>query len=153
MNVPAQDYVEILDLYSRYNLASDAGDAEGYAGCFAPDGVLILGDEAKAIGHREAFAGDGPYSFDGIRVEGHEELADFKRTEVARRKFANRRHLNGSIALELLPDGSVRGACYLQSFNGHRGEGLIMAQTGVYDDHVVRTPDGWRYATRRLAFD
>ena len=38
----AQDYVEIQNLYAFYNLASDAGDAEGYASCFTENGVLRI---------------------------------------------------------------------------------------------------------------
>src|SRR5438477_464383 len=36
----AQDHVDIQNLYARYNLTSDAADAEGYAACFTDDGVL-----------------------------------------------------------------------------------------------------------------
>ena len=38
--VSAQDYVEILNLYARYNLCSDAGDGDGYADTFSSDGHL-----------------------------------------------------------------------------------------------------------------
>src|SRR5271165_2755294 len=34
------DYVEIQQLYARYNNAIDSGDAEGYAATFVPDGVF-----------------------------------------------------------------------------------------------------------------
>ena len=37
-SIDPADYVEILNLYSAYNLSSDAGDAEWYAGCFTEDG-------------------------------------------------------------------------------------------------------------------
>ena len=36
--VDPADYVEILNLYSAYNLASDSGDAEWYADCFTENG-------------------------------------------------------------------------------------------------------------------
>ena len=37
-SVSPADYVEILNLYSAYNLASDSGDAEWYASCFTEAG-------------------------------------------------------------------------------------------------------------------
>ena len=37
-SVAPADYVEILNLHSAYNLASDAGDAQWYASCFTEDG-------------------------------------------------------------------------------------------------------------------
>src|SRR3984893_17407289 len=36
----AQDFVEIQQLYTKYNWALDSGDAEGYASTFTPDGVF-----------------------------------------------------------------------------------------------------------------
>ena len=37
---PPQDFVEIQQLYARYNWTLDAGDSEGYASTFTPDGVF-----------------------------------------------------------------------------------------------------------------
>ena len=34
------DYIEIQQLYARYNNAIDSGDAEGYAATFVPDGTF-----------------------------------------------------------------------------------------------------------------
>src|SRR4051794_28449812 len=36
----AQDFVDIQQLYTKYNWALDSGDAEGYASTFTPDGVF-----------------------------------------------------------------------------------------------------------------
>src|SRR5216110_2356964 len=36
----SDDLVEIQQLYARYNWTLDAGDAEGYASTFVPDGVF-----------------------------------------------------------------------------------------------------------------
>ena len=36
----AQDFVEIQQLYAKYNWTLDAGDAEGYASTFTADGVF-----------------------------------------------------------------------------------------------------------------
>src|SRR6266700_5454115 len=36
----SDDLIEIQQLYAKYNWALDAGDAEGYASTFTPDGVF-----------------------------------------------------------------------------------------------------------------
>ncbi|MGE3510132.1 MAG: nuclear transport factor 2 family protein, partial [Vicinamibacterales bacterium] len=35
-----QDFVEIQQLYAKYNWALDSGDSKGYADTFTPDGVF-----------------------------------------------------------------------------------------------------------------
>src|SRR3546814_13148546 len=95
----AEDYVEIQNLYAYYNLCSDAGDAEGYASCFAEDGELRI-DAA------------------GVLLRGREKLHAFKLAEAGRRGSRYRRPWNGSLHLQKLPDGSVRGRCYLDRTSG-----------------------------------
>ena len=62
----AQDHVEIQNLYAKYNLCSDEGDAEGYASCFTREGVL----ELATI---------------GLTVSGRENFIEFKRKDKAGR--------------------------------------------------------------------
>jgi hypothetical protein len=92
-NVPAQDYVEISNLYAYYNLCSDAGDPEGYASCFTEDGLLNLVTL-------------------GFTRRGRATLEAFKAADAAGRNGRYRRHWNGSLHLEAKPDGSVEGRCY-----------------------------------------
>ena len=88
-----QEYGDIYNLYGYYNHSSDLGAPEEYASCFTPDGVL-----------------DAP---GGLLVKGKESLTTYKRNEQAGRSGRYRRHWNGSIYLEKLADGSVRGRCYV----------------------------------------
>ncbi|WP_108663087.1 nuclear transport factor 2 family protein [Acuticoccus kandeliae] len=133
-NVPAQDYVEILNLYAEYNLASDAGDSEVYASCFSSDGLLELVTP-------------------GITVSGHENFVAFKNRDKAGRPHIYRRHWNGSIHLELLDDGAVRGRAYLLAFNGTPGDLPIIADCGVYEDRIVKENGAWKFAHRYLVMD
>jgi hypothetical protein len=130
----AQDHVEIQNLYARYNLCSDEGDAEGYASCFARDGVL----ELATI---------------GLTVSGYENFLAFKRKDKAGRKNIYRRHWNGSLLLEKIDENTVRGRCYLLAFNGAPGELPAIADCGVYEDRIVRDGTSWKFARRHLEMD
>ena len=129
---PAQDYVEIQNLYAFYNLASDAGDAEAYAGCFTDDGVLNI-DHLK------------------FTVKGKADLIAFK--DKAGRGGRYRRHWNGSIVLEALDARTVRGRCYLHGFNGLPGSLPELADVGVYEDRIVKVAGEWRFASRTILMD
>ena len=131
---PAQDYVEIQNLYAFYNLASDAGDAEAYAGCFTDDGVLNI-DHLK------------------FTVKGKADLIAFKEKDKAGRGGRYRRHCSGSIVLEALDAGTVRGRCYLHGFNGLPGSLPELADVGVYEDRIVKVAGEWRFASRTILMD
>lgn len=82
-----QDYVEIQQLYARYNFTIDAGDAEGYAALYTPDGTF------------NAFA-------------GHDGLISFMKG----RNGANQRHWNTNLMITPTPEGAD-GAVYLMLIN------------------------------------
>lgn len=130
----AQDYVEIQNLYAYYNLVSDAGDAEAYAGCFTDDGVLN-------INHLK------------FTVKGRADLIGFKEKDKAGRGGRYRRHWNGSIVLEAIDAKTVRGRCYLHGFNGLPGSLPELADVGVYEDRIVKVASEWRFASRTILMD
>ena len=133
-SVSAQDYVDIQNLYARYNLMSDAGDPEGYAACFTDDGVLQI----------------DPL---GVKVQGRASFVTFKQKDAAGRGGRYRRHWNGSLHLEKIDADTVRGRCYFHGYNGKQGELPVFADAGVYDDRIVRTGGGWRFARRHITMD
>lgn len=130
----AEDYVEIQNLYSYYNLCSDAGDAEGYASCFTANGLLRL--EAA-----------------NMRIEGRADLLAFKRADAGRRGNRYRRHWNGSLHLQKQPDGSVRGRCYLHGYNGEPGKLPELIDAGSYVDRIVKEAGEWKFAERQISMD
>jgi hypothetical protein len=133
-SVSAQDYVDIQNLYARYNLMSDAGDPEGYAACFTEDGVLQI----------------DPL---GVKVQGRANFVTFKQKDAAGRGGRYRRHWNGSLHLEKIDADTVHGRCYFHGFNGKPGELPVFADAGVYDDRIVRAGGGWRFARRHITMD
>jgi hypothetical protein len=130
-SVNPADYVEILKLYSAYNLASDSGDAEWYASCFTEDG-------------------EQHGTFDVI---GHTALVEYKKKDFATRAHLYRRHWNGSLHLEKIDDETIRGRCYLFGYNGDPGTLPHMTHAGVYTDTIKRENGAWKFAHRRLIFD
>jgi salicylate 5-hydroxylase small subunit len=146
MALSPADHAEITDLYARYNLASDAGDTDAYADCFIPDGLLVV--RGLSLSPTGAMLRGGE-----LRVQGREALGAFKRKDVAGRNGRYRRHWNGSLALRRLDAGRVVGRCYLQAYNGEPGALPVLAQTGVYEDTLVRQDGAWRFLSRTLVID
>ena len=116
-----QDYIEIHELYARYNHAMDLGigEGQGVADTFTEDGVLnktTVGRQAIAALSRRA--GGGP-----------------------------RRHITTSLVLTPVAEG-VKGQAYYFLVDASSKEFNLM-QGGQYDDTIVKTPKGWRFKTRQ----
>jgi ketosteroid isomerase-like protein len=78
-----QDYIDIQQLYARYNWAIDAGDVEGYVALYTPDGTF------------NTFTG-----------------ADGLRTFMKNRQGGTRRHWNSNLVITASP-GGASGKVYL----------------------------------------
>jgi SnoaL-like domain len=116
-----QDYIEIHELYARYNHAIDLGigAGQGVADTFTEDGVLN-----KTTVGRQALA------------------------ELAKRAGGGpRRHITTSIVLTQTPDG-VKGQAYYFLVDASSKE-FNLVQGGQYDDTIVKTAKGWRFKTRQ----
>jgi len=129
-----EDQLDIQSLYAFYNLASDACDIEGYADCFTADGEMLSPE-------------------DGIEGRGCGALKAHKQRERDDRAGRYRRHWNGNLHLEKLGADRVRGRCYLIAYNGTPGDLPAIADCGVYEDILVKTEAGWKFAQRRLTMD
>ena len=115
------DYVEIQQLYARYNNAIDSGDAEGYAATFVPDGVFNT-------------------------YNGHDALVGFIHSWHDRMGGANRRHWNTNLMITPSAEGA-NGSVYLMLIDvGQRPP--VIASAAKYDDQVVKTAEGWRFKKR-----
>lgn len=127
MKLTTQDYNDIQQLYARYNLAIDTGNAEGWAATFTPDGVF------------------------NNTNKGHDALVQFIKDWREKRDGANRRHLNSNMVLTPTADGA-NASIYLLLLNvGVRP--ATIATTGIYEDVLVRTPQGWRFKSRIVHAD
>jgi hypothetical protein len=123
----ADDYIEIQQLYARYNVAIDSGDAEGYAACFTPDGVF------------------------NKQFKGHDGLTGFIKQWREKMNGANRRHWNTNLVITPTAEGA-KGTVYLFLMDvGVRPPTIMTA--AKYDDELVKTSDGWRFTRRQTTGD
>jgi len=124
-SLSAQDHVEILNLYARYNRALDMGDGPGRVATFTPDGTFstLLGNH---------------------KPEGMDIVS--KRT--TERGNSGARHIVVNIELTPTAQG-VDGFAYLLLVTDNpNSEGVIRGRHSFYIDKLVKTPDGWRFKSR-----
>jgi ketosteroid isomerase-like protein len=121
-----QDYIDIQQLYARYNEAIDGGNAEAYADTFTPDGTFNT-------------------------FKGRQGLIDFIGQWTGRMNGGNRRHWNTNLVITPTPDGAS-GSVYLMLLDVSVRPPVI-ATTAKYTDTLVKTPQGWRFKTRATRAD
>jgi hypothetical protein len=122
----AQDNFEIQQLYARYNIAIDSGDAEGYASTFTPDGVF------------NQFA-------------GHDALVGFAKTWREKLGGATRKHWNTNLQISGTSK-EASGFVYLMLVDISTKPASILA-TATYTDSLVKTKEGWRFTKRTTKSD
>ena len=121
------DRALIEDLQARYLFAFDFGDPEGYAGTFAPDGILDFGQG---------------------EVKGREAIAKFiadgrKRTEEARAKTpagerpSIGRHVINNMVIKIDGNKAHGVAYWTHMTSGSNGRGTVDF-FGHYEDDLVR---------------
>ena len=120
----AADYMEIQQLYARYNTAIDAGDEETWASTFTADGVF------------------------NNNVTGREALVKFVRDWRERGNPTHLRHWNTNLLIQKTPDGA-KGSVYLSLLDVGVKPPAI-STTGMYEDLLVKTPQGWRFKRRMV---
>jgi uncharacterized protein (TIGR02246 family) len=122
----ASDRFEIYELYARYAHCYDFGRAAELASLFTVDGSFVR---------------------PGLdRLEGREAIREY----VAERTVAAPGcvHQTGNIYLEELADGKVRGHAYAVVMRLAPGDVLRCRNLGFYDDVIVASDQGWRFARR-----
>jgi ketosteroid isomerase-like protein len=128
MALSTDDRVEITQLYAKYNFALDFGDSAGWAATFTPDGVF-----SSATG----------------TFNGSDELKGFAEGFAARMKA---RHWTNNLVIEEGASGA-EGKCYLALYKlGDEGGPSILV-SGVYNDELTKTAEGWRFKSRKVTGD
>jgi len=123
MSLTEADRTEIQDLYGRYGLLIDAGDADGWADCFTEDGRMTVGDQ-----------------FD---FSGRDQLREFARSHSEGENSAMRHHITSTSVSAT--DGGASGRSYaLVSLNGQ----VVAAMS--YEDKLVNDGGAWRFSKRTV---
>ena len=121
----SEDYVEIQQLVSRYAFALDTADANGYT-------------------YADLFTADG--TFNGTK--GRDALAALPRGP--RRGPLHVRNYGGLAMVEATADGAT-GIQYAQAMDFEPGGRTgVLDHFGYYEDVYARTPQGWRFKSRRF---
>jgi hypothetical protein len=121
----SEDYVEIQQLVARYAFALDTADNNGYT-------------------YADLFAADGAFN----DTKGRDALAALPRGP--RRGPLYVRNYGAPAVIQLTAEGAT-GIQYAQAIdfepNGRNG---VLDHFGHYEDVYVRTPQGWRFKSRRF---
>lgn len=123
------DEHEITRLCYRYGAALDDRDWERLRTCFTADAVT----EYEGLGRFEGYP-----AIEGV-------------CQAALGPLDRSQHLIGNVSVDV--DGDTATAqCYLHAQHVKAGTagGDLYLLAGRYTDRVTRTPDGWRFAHRRL---
>jgi SnoaL-like domain len=123
-SLTTQDYIDIQQLYARYNQTIDRRDAEGWAGTFMADGTFNnLAGHGALVGFIKERQGDG----------------------------ARRRHWNNNLLITGTPEGAS-ASVYLLLFDTSV-KPPVVATSGRYEDTLVKTSQGWRFKKRVTELD
>lgn len=123
-----EDYIEIQQLYARYAFYLDTGNADGFVSVWAPDGEFVGGRQAG-----QANAVRTPNTGDALRRQG---------------SSGGWRHVNSNLIITPTAEGAD-GLVYLVRFNLREySNPYKIDQTSIYQDKLVKTPQGWRFKRR-----
>ena len=122
----AQDYFEIQQLYARYNIAIDNGDAEGWAATFTPDGAFNT-------------------------LVGHDALVGFVKMWREKLNGASRKHWNNN--LQITGNSKEASAYVYLMLVDYSTKPPSITTTGTYTDSLIKTKDGWRFTKRTTKAD
>ncbi len=123
----ADDYIEIQTLYNTYAHALDAGQSERFANTFTEDGEFT--------GGRPPGRADDPR----VPLKGREGL-------MRMGSRGGTRHFVANLVITPTPDGA-KGSCYLLLYSA-RTIPPSFTETAIYDDTLVKTPQGWKFKKR-----
>jgi len=121
-----QDYIDIQQLYAKYNEAIDSGDGEAYAATFTPDGVFNT-------------------------FKGKDQLVGFIEQWKTKMNGLTRRHWNNNLIITPTAEGAT-GSTYLLLIDV-AARPPVIGSAARYSDVLVKTPQGWRFKQRNTRAD
>lgn len=129
MPLSAEDKIAIQELSNTHVKYLDAHEVDAWANCWVPTGKFI--------------ATYGTF-------EGHEAIKEFIRGHIKAGKEDGARHTLVNYVIE--GDGD-HATVYSLVVKIQVEKAPFIIATGVYNDVVVRTADGWKFESRQLDVD
>jgi hypothetical protein len=128
----ALDYAEIQQLYSHYAYAYDSGTIDEYTNMFTPDAEFIItgGQTFKGPTRLAQLVRSGPTGA-GSPVKNRLTL----------------NHFTTNVAIDPMPLGA-KGRAYLAVIEVRKGGDRFVRSSGLYEDVLVKTDNGWRFKSR-----
>lgn len=114
-------------------------------------------DFGEASRIAELFTEDGTWESVGVLMSGRDDIrAQFLEREGVTRRES--RHVCTNVGIDVISPDEAVGLCYLVNYRHDRREGESSGTVpaaapkfvGEYRDRFRRTPDGWRFAQRRI---
>lgn len=127
MPLSPADRLEIHELYSRYAVYFDGGDAQAWADLFSERGRFLVNGQ--------------------LDVAGRDALAAFARERLA--QAPGIRHFITNVVVDDTADG-VTGQAYVLVLCKVPGQPLLLRTLGEYEDVLVREGAGWCFQCRRF---
>lgn len=121
------DKIAIQDVIARYSIASDTGDAEGFAAVFTEDGVM-------------------KWEAAGKRFCGHDALKGL--AEAVWKHCAGVQHAVSNPVIEIKGE-TASAVCQLTCFLS-RPEKIYTLMVGYYRDQLVKINGKWLIACREV---
>lgn len=131
-SLTADDRFAISELLARFCTSTDFADYDTFRTLFLPETRIEI-------------VGVGTY-------EGVEWEVEHAR-DSARWTNGQNRHVVTNLWIEPEGDGAVAHYFLINLVSGAKPGEARLVTTGRFDDHLVRTPAGWRIARRRFAPD
>ena len=129
-----EDKLEILDLIGRYSHAADGVNPEAYADVFTEDGVF----------HGRAGQPDE------LILRGRDKLLAFHRRAIEQRGARQTRHHQSTTIFLEASDNRAITRTYLLTTTTAQGVWPQVGLTSIYEDKMVKTPEGWRIRYRKI---
>jgi 3-phenylpropionate/cinnamic acid dioxygenase small subunit len=127
------DEAAISDLLAHYNVVTDALDIDGWAACFAPDGVF-----------------NGAY--DSFRLpQDKVRFAEHAR-ELEAAGMPRLRHFLSNIRIRV-HGNTAKSHCFFQIVATDDDAHSTITMVGEYADELVKSGEGWLFAARNVTID
>lgn len=126
VGLTVDDYIEITQVYGLYTRDIDPGTRRSAHWSFTPNGVAVMERTVKGS-----------------------QVTEYYENVVKRARKNGTRHMTTSYVVVGTPGRGVRGSAYnLGVQRTAEGRPLEFQGLGKYEDTLVNTRDGWRFAKR-----